>query len=57
MEDPIDVFLVMAHGIGFDTGVFDKPEIEIDGHQRTRIILSAMLSQRFAVDEISDLSL
>src|SRR5437016_13077070 len=56
MEEPIDVFLIVAHGAGFHSRILDKPKIEIDRHQRPRVILSTMLGQRSAVDEVLHLS-
>src|SRR6266404_6739337 len=56
MEHPVDVLLIMAHGAGFHGSVPYKPKIKINRHQRARIILSAMLCQRLAVDEILHLS-
>src|SRR5882724_3172942 len=52
MKHPIDVLLVMAHSTGFHGRVLDKPKIEINRHQRPRVILSTMFGQRFAIDEI-----
>src|SRR5258708_38310928 len=57
MEHPIDVLLIMTYSAGFYGRILDKPEIKVDRHQRTRIVLPTMLCQRFTVDEIFHLSI
>src|SRR5437016_7757965 len=52
MQHPIDVLLIVPDDVGFHAPISDKPEIKIDRHQRTRVVLAAMLGQGFAVDEI-----
>src|SRR5260370_30523436 len=56
MKHPINVLLVMTDSTGFYGRIPDKPKIEINRHRRSRIILSTMFGQRFAVDEIPYLS-
>src|SRR6266568_9692856 len=56
MKHPVDVLLIVANDAGFHGGIPDKPKIEINRHQRTRVILPTMLGQRFAVDKILHLS-
>src|SRR5207245_3725898 len=51
-KHPINVLLIVAHGAGFHGGIPDKPKIEINRHQRTRVVLPTMFGQGFAVDEI-----
>ena len=52
MKHPINVLLIVAHGTRFHGGIPDKPKIEINRHQGTRVVLPTMLGQGFAVDEI-----
>src|SRR5258708_25129352 len=56
MENPVDVLLIVAHDGGLHGCISNKPKIEINRHQRPRIILSTVLCQRLAVDEIPYLS-
>src|SRR5690349_23632178 len=57
MEHPIDILLIVTHEIGLHHLVPDKPKIEINRHHRPGIILTTMLCQRLAVDEIFHVSI
>ena len=56
MENPVDVLLIVSYDAGFNRLIPDKPKIEINRHQRPRIILATMFCQRSAVDEVLHLS-
>ena len=56
MKHPVDVLLIVAYDAGFHGGIPDKPKVEINLHQRTRVILSTMLGQGLSVDEILHLA-